>query len=167
MKQIKDQTQLFRYIDSGFEKWNVVEDKQVEKRELNIFELKEDKNSTQIFDKPEEQWVTQEELIDFCENRKDELQDNESSNLFLLKSSDKFFVVVVEFIGADRLGVYVYGLSYDAVWHASSRHRFVLPATKPVILNSTETLKTSDPEMSTEKALNYLLEQGYKVTLGK
>jgi len=168
IKQIKDQKQLFTgYIDPDFGNLNVVEDKQVEKRKLNITDLKENKTFAQIFDKPEEQWVTQEEVIDFCENRKGELTDNWSSSFFLLKSNNEFFVARVFFAGAGRLGVRVYGRSKDFVWNASNQHRFVVPATKPVILNSdSQSLKPSDT-LTIESAVNFLVEKGYRVTLEK
>lgn len=161
MKQIKDQAQLFFHIDSKFKSWKFVEDKQVEKRELNIFELNEDKNLAQIFDKPEEQWVTQEELIDFCENRKDELkQDDEiwnygCGNFFLLKSGDEFFVAGVYF-GSVGLLVNVYRLSYGLFCYALDKNRFVLPATKPVLIPQSNT--------AIEDAINLLKKEGYVIS---
>lgn len=135
---------LFLYIDSDFDSWNVVDKHpHVEKREINIKILEKDSTFTQMFTDPENQWVTQEELIAICTNRRDELNNEGWSNFFLLKSDTDFFVARVR-VSSVCLGVLVFRFEDARVWFAENSHRMVVPATAPVILNSKpETLKPS------------------------
>lgn len=163
MKTIK-KNPIFSYIDSDFANWNVVDKHpHVEKREINIKTLKKDSTFAEMFTDPENQWVTQAELIDLCTNRKDELSKYGCVNFFLLKSENEFFVASVYLADLVHLKVRVYRFSERLVWRASGQHRFVIPATKPVILNSdTQSLINLDTKI--EDAISLLKENGYIIT---
>lgn len=149
--KIKD-SKLFNYIDSDFEKWNVVDSEQIKKRELKYSKLKENKTFSQIFNNPEKQWVSQEEILDFCENKKD-LLSKKGSIFFLLKTDSGFFVAYVYVNSDGYVNVYVYDLSNVYEWVASSEHRIVVPATKPELLKP---LKPLEPQALNNQYLEIL-----------
>lgn len=126
MKQIKDATDIFSYIDSDFSNLNVKDTEGTVKREvpLDIYDLTEDKTFKQMFTDPENQWVTQEEVIDFCKNRKKELSS--WFTFFLLKSGNGLFVADVR-VCSDGLYVFVRLFEDDYAWLAEYAHRVVVP----------------------------------------
>lgn len=84
-----------------------------------------------------QKWLSQNQIIDFCEQLPDWLQSNGYATFFLCKINElqkvdeknpqKNLVVVDVRVYADGLGVYVIRLERDRVWRASTLRRVVTP----------------------------------------
>jgi hypothetical protein len=69
----------------------------------------------------------QDQILDFVENHPDKLHPKGWATFFLFKVGDEFFVAYVYRFDDGQLLAYVYRLSYDYVWDAGYRYRFVVP----------------------------------------
>ncbi len=124
------------YIDSDFENWGT--DKKGEKTEENklaVCEMTEDATFAQLFTKPEDMCLSQEQIIWFCEKQKDLLRKDGYATFFLFKVKNEFFVARVFVYSDDYLYVCVNRLGFDYVWSAESRHRFVTPMLEEKVSN--------------------------------
>ncbi len=74
----------------------------------------------------------QHQIILFCKEHKDKLQQDGDGTLFLFKRGDEFFVAAVYVSSSGRLRVSARRLSYDGVWDAADRLRFVIPQLEPL-----------------------------------
>ncbi len=123
---IADAKDVFIYIDSDFKNWHT--DKTMETKNGNtlyVYEQTEDATFAQIFTEPEKMWLSQEQIIEFCRNHKNDLSPSWYT-FFLFKVDSKFFVAYVD-VYPGGLYVRVYEFSYDDVWLAEFGNRFVLP----------------------------------------
>ena len=158
---IANANDVFTYIDSDFKKWHTNE--VTEPKNGNTFEvhnLEKDSMFAQIFTDPENMWVSQGQIIEFCKNHEDELSKNRFT-LFLFKVKSKFFVVHV-LVNPDGLSVGVDEFSDTYVWYAEYGNRFVLP--QLTFRNSeSETLNHSD-SLALESAIKICKEAGLVVT---
>lgn len=122
-KTIAGATDVFTYIDPDFKKYTRLQDTTLSDTAA-VFEMERDATFAQIFTEPEKMYLSQEQIIEFCRNHKDKLQKY-SYTFFLFKYNGNFFVADV-YVYSDGLYVNVRPLSYDFVWLAEYRHRFVL-----------------------------------------
>lgn len=132
------------YIDSDFKKWNLdVQDKPTKAVNLDVFEM--DKNGTfkDIFTNPDKQVMTQEQIIYFCKNHKEELH-KDWYTFFLFKRVGVLFVACVSLDDLGRLGVRVDPFSYDRTWLAECPRRFVAPQLVSKTLENPDSLKLSN-----------------------
>lgn len=149
------------YIDSDFENYGT--DKKGAKTEaapLAVLEIEKDGTFKEIFESfgnPEELVLSQEQIIKFCEEHKDKLQQGGYSTFFLFKTNEEFFVARV-LVGRDDLRVYVHRFSFDDVWGAEGRRCVVVPQL---------TLKNLDSghsdSLTLSRAIEVCKENGYKV----
>lgn len=163
-KLIKDQTQLFSYIDNDFENWNIDEGIEKPTGELKSIEQTKDFTFKDVFN-PETDCVTQEEVIKFVEENKDTDVFN-YIHFFLLKNSEgRFFVAyVVYFYGDDSFRVRVFRFENSPVWDTSNHHRLVAHATSPLILKN-QPLSPSEPvTISEQEMIDTLKSKGYIIT---
>lgn len=75
----------------------------------------------------EQACLTQAQIIMFCKEHWDKLCGCGYGTFFLFRAGDDFFVACIEKDLDDRLGVHARSVSFDTIWDASSRHRFVVP----------------------------------------
>lgn len=133
---IADANDVFSYIDSDFRNWKT--NKLVESKNgdiLVVHELTEDETFAQMFTDPEKMWLSQSQIIEFCQNRKSEL--SEWYTFFLFKVSNEFFVAYVLAYPDGYLNAHCRRFSDGIVWYAEHRYRIVIPQL---------TLKTSEPK---------------------
>lgn len=156
---IKDQKDLFAYIDSDFENWNVNEGVTEKALSLNPVKLEKDGTYKEIF--KETLPVTQEEVIEWATKNKEEILKTGYYYHFLLRNTDgdKFVAYVFKRDGA--LDVRVHKFSDDYVWDASVGRVFVFPQ-HDISTLSPSTLGNSD-SLSLESAIELVKSNGYKV----
>lgn len=137
------------WIDSDFKNWGT--DKKGVKNEETKFvvqEMTENSKFNQLFTKPDEMVMSQEQIIWYCTNHKDLL--HEWYTFFLFKVGEAFFVARVDVDDSGSLDVRVYRFDRGRVWRAGHRHRFVVPQLVLESLDS-DPLKLSDFETLQER----------------
>jgi hypothetical protein len=138
---LAEASDVFSYIDSDFKNWNLnKKDKATKEMTLEVREMTEDATFAQLFENPEQLILTQEQIIDFCKNHKEDLREYGDFAFFLFKVDDKFFVASVLVSVGGRLYVRVDPLEYVGVWGAESRRRLVAPQLE-TLSPSTDSLK--------------------------
>jgi len=88
-----------------------------------------------------QKWLSQNQVIEFCESLPDWLRQDGNATFFLVKkdenkpidenSPEDNLVVVYVNVHSDGLYVYVYRLEFDNVWYGEDRHRVVSPQLIP------------------------------------
>lgn len=157
-KLIKD-SKLFLYTDSDFVKYGASEKGEpMEEINVGVFELTKDSRFSDFLSK--DNLITQEQIINYCENHKDLLTN--WYTFFPFKSGDEVFVAYVLVDSVDSLHAYVYRFSNDYVWRAEIRHRFVVPQLKTSELSDLS-LRNSD-SLTLKKAIEICKENGLTVT---
>lgn len=158
-KTIAEAKDVFAYIDSDFKNWNTnKKGKKTVDMSLAVCELTENMMFTQMFPKPEDMCVSQEQIIEFCKEHKDKLQQDWYT-FFLFKVNSEFFVADVD-VRSGGLRVYVHRFSSDSVWYAECRRRFVIPQLALETLD--QTLRPSDT-MTLESTIEFVKKEGYEV----
>lgn len=121
-KYIADAKDVFTsYVDNDFRNWNTNKGD-----ELAVCELTEDMTFEQMFKKPDEMVLTQQQIIDFCKNHKEFLRKGGRATFFLFKVGEKFFVASV-LVNSDGLSVDVLRFEHGYVWDAGDVLRVVVP----------------------------------------
>lgn len=156
---IKNQTQLFSYIDRDFENWKVDEGVQKTGVKLKTITQTKDFKFSDVF-KPEDA-IFQEDVIKF-------VQENHihNSHFFLIKNSKgNLFVVDVNRNGwpSGPLRAHVHEFTDDDIWFSENEYRIVVPAKTS---NTSETLSTSDT-LTLKQAVSICKQNGLKVTREK
>lgn len=137
------------WIDSDFENWGT-DKKGVKTGETKfvVQEMTENSKFNQLFTKPDEMVMSQEQIIWYCTNHKDLL--HEWYTFFLFKIGETFFVARVRVRDSGELDVRVDRFDDGSVWSAGGRHRVVLPKLALESLDSYP-LKLSDFETLQER----------------
>lgn len=163
-KLIKDASDVFTsWIDSDFKNYGLTQQESTQKAVIcDIYEMDSDATFKQLFTDPENQWMTQEEVIQFYTDHTDDLRQDGYGTFFLLKKDTDFFVAIVDFDGGGRLCVYVYKFSDGRVWDAEGRHRIVVPQRSLKTLES-ESLSSSE-SLTLKSAIKICKENGLTVT---
>jgi hypothetical protein len=119
---------VFSWVDSDFKSYDADEQGKATKAiQASVYEIQKDATFEQIFSslgEAEKLCFTQEQIIQFCKDHKDQLSD--WYTFFLFQSNGKFFVARVRVYG-DGLVVFVYLFSDDFVWCAGDGRRVVVP----------------------------------------
>lgn len=159
-KVIATASDVFAWIDSDFKDWNTQKNPLTGRhaQNLDVMELTKDSTFAQIFTDPENMRLTQEQIIEFCKNHKEDL--SQWCTFFLFKANNEFFVARVDVRGGG-LDVDVYRFSHAYVWYAEFRRRFVIPQLTPSPLEF-ETLGHSD-SLTLESAIKICKENNLKV----
>lgn len=156
-KLIKD-SKLFLYTDSDFVKYGASEKGEpMEEINVGVFELTKDSRFSDFLSK--DNLITQEQIINYCENHKDLLTN--WYTFFPFKSGDEVFVACV-YVYSGGLFVNVVRFSFDHVWSAAFRPRFVVPQLKTSELSDLS-LRNSD-SLTLKKAIEICKENGLTVT---
>jgi hypothetical protein len=133
---IKDQKDLFDYIDSDFENWNVDDGGEYNPNvKEKIMEINF-KFSDVFTDKDV---VTQQQIIDWVTENKDKIKNE--ITFFLVKNSNGTRFVVVVYVRGDELKVRMDEFEHVYVWSGSNLHRVF---TADTVTPKTPTLSHSD-----------------------
>src|SRR3990167_1164082 len=98
-KTISQAKDLFSgYISPTFNNLNI-KDNPTKAQKIDIFEIDRDGTFKDFFTQPEKQVMTQEQVIEFCKNHRDDLKQGGAANFFLLKKHNDFFVADVRVYG--------------------------------------------------------------------
>lgn len=128
-------------IDPDFMNWNLdVPAQATEAMEVGVHEMIVDGSFTEIYGSVDHTLdrlcLTQAQIIGFCVKHRDKLRRDGCRRahgaFFLFKVGNKYFVVLVDVNSDGRLLVNVRHLSFDFVWSAEYRRRFVLPQLEPL-----------------------------------
>lgn len=147
---IKDHKELFSgYIEGNFENWGLdIEEQPKPETELAVMELQEEATFQKMLEgyDLEKCVMTQEQVIEVCENHQDKLSKDGSETFFLMKrkKDGEFFVARVHFNDdGGRLMLYVDGLDDDFPWRPEFNRRFVIleqalidTQTSPTLINN-------------------------------
>jgi len=130
------------YLDSDFINWGLnKKGVSIPETNIQVHEIVADGNFMVIFKSLpgnwNQKWLSQNQIIDFCEQLPEWLRADEYATFFLCKIDEtkkvdeknpqKNLVVVCVSVGADGLRVYVRRLEDVAVWDAANAHRVVAP----------------------------------------
>ncbi len=127
---LADATDTFAYIDSDFKGYGADAPGPATKdTPVFVYELTEDATFAQMFASLgtdlNKACLTQAQIKCFVRKHRNWLRTDGYGTFFLFKSKDQFFVADVDVHSDGTLGVGVYRLEYDYVWHAGLRHRVV------------------------------------------
>ncbi len=133
------------WIDSDFKNWNLdFTGEKTKAMELTVCEMTEDQTFAQMFPNPEKMTLTQSQIIEFVKNHKDLLHPDGWATFFLFKVGTEFFVARVHVYDDGQLYAHVHRLSFDYVWLAESRYRFVMPVLVDNVDNKEVLIRTRD-----------------------
>ncbi len=140
---IANARQVFKvFIDDDFNKWGLNKPGIATKEIcVDVYENVSDGNFWEIFQALpgtwDQKWLSQNQIIDFCEMLSFCLRREEHSTMFLIKGDEKLpinkdipqenlFVVQVR-VRPGGLHVRLSQLTNRALWHGTSAHRIVVP----------------------------------------
>ncbi|MEQ1499911.1 MAG: hypothetical protein ABL917_00885 [Parcubacteria group bacterium] len=124
---------VFRWgIDGDFKNWGLdVPGIATPEIDVEVHEMVEDGKFADIYGSTgydlDKLVMTQDQVVSFVETHKGWLRTEGRGTFFLLKGGNEFFVADVCVYSEGSLYAYVYRFSHGRVWHAGSRHRFVIP----------------------------------------
>ncbi|MBP6974814.1 MAG: hypothetical protein KBB54_02615 [Candidatus Pacebacteria bacterium] len=124
---------LFKgYLDSDFVNWNTnVKGNPTEAQNVQVHEMTKDGTFEQIYGglgtDLNALCLTQAQIIGFVKKHRKWLREDGYGTFFLFKVGDDFFVADVRVSSDGTLYAFVHRFSYDYVWFAVYRHRFVVP----------------------------------------
>lgn len=161
MKLIKDETELFNYIDPDFKNWNVDEGV-TDSVPLKVVKQEKNFKFSDVFN--DTHYCSQEDVINWVKENKDEIIKTGYAYFFPIKNSGgaRFVADVFEWDG--ELKVDVYGLSFDYVWNASDGRVVLFP--QRTLNTQKETLSNLDT-LTLERAIGICVMNGYNVTKNK
>ncbi len=123
-EKLISESKLFDWIDNDFVNWRANEKgNETKATSFDILEITESGTFKDFF--TEQMCLTQEQILYFIENYKEDL--NDFYTFFLFKSEGKYFVADVSFRSGDRLLVGVYRLEDSREWSAGGPRRVVTP----------------------------------------
>ncbi len=119
------------YIDSDFKNYGCnIKSQSTDAMNVQVHEMVEDGTFEKIYSSQgrelDSMCLTQGQIISFVQKYRNWLRTDGYGTFFLFKVDSKFFVAFVCF-ASGLLFVRVLHLSYDGVWGAGRRRRFVLP----------------------------------------
>jgi hypothetical protein len=120
------------HLDGDFRNWKTnVKGNPTEAQNVQVHEMTKDGTFEQIYGglgtDLNALCLNQAQIIGFVKKYRKWLREDGYGTSFLFKVGDEFFVAYV-FVNSDgSLYAYVYRFSYDYVWHAEVRFRFVVP----------------------------------------
>ena len=135
---IADAKDVFKaYIDPDFIDWGFSQPGLATgETSLNVYEMTGEGTFVKIFTEitPDLDKIimTQAQIIRFCEKYPNWLRQEGLATFFLTKKNNEYFVADVH-VFSDGLGVRVYRLEDDRVWHGEARYRVVFPQLIPLV----------------------------------
>jgi hypothetical protein len=128
---LADATDVFRYIDSNFERWNCRGDGPPTKETpVQVYEMVRDSTFQEMFGgfgvALERLVLTQAQIKQFVRRYFDWLKKGGNGTFFLFNAGKEFFVVALYLFSDGRLGARVRRLALERVFRATKRHRLVV-----------------------------------------
>lgn len=162
-KLLKNQKELFSYIDSDFVNLNVNEG--VEDTGITLKQVKQEKNFTfkDVFN-PDTDYVSQSDVIDWVEKNKEEILKTRHCYLFLLKNSESAYFVADAYECIGKVLLYVRKFADARVWKPGFVYVIILPQRT---LESSEKSLSPSETLSLEKMIGKIVMAGYTVTKTK
>jgi hypothetical protein len=123
-------TDVFRYIDRNFERWNCnVVGPPTKETPVRVYEMVRDSSFLELFGgfgvALESLALTQAQIKQFAKYYRDWLKKGGNGIFFLFEVGSEFFVAAVYFFSDGRLGIRLRDLALDRVFRAQKRHRLV------------------------------------------
>ncbi len=162
-KRIIHGNKMFSWVDSDFKGYGLDKPEKATKAiNASVYEMDKDGTFKDIFTslslELDSLTMTQDQILSFVEDQKEELIKEGWGNFFLLKKDEEFFVAHVD-VRSGGLEVYVDRFSDDNGWPADFRHRIVVPQL------ALESLETSPLDSLTlDRAIAICKENGLVVT---
>jgi hypothetical protein len=124
-------TEIFRYIDSNFERWNCnVIGAPTRETAVQVYEMVRDCTFQEMFGSfgvaVDRLALTQAQIKQFAERYPNWLKKGGSGSFFLFRIGNEFFVAAVYFFSDGRLGVRLRRLILERVFRAQKHHRLVV-----------------------------------------
>ena len=124
-------TDVFRYIDRNFERWNCnVVGAPTQETPVRVYEMARDSTFQELFGgfgvALESLVLTQAQIKQFAKHHRDWLKKGGNGTFFLFRVGNEFIVAAVYFFSDGGLGIRVRGLALDRVFRAQKRHRLVV-----------------------------------------
>ena len=124
-------TDIFRYIDSNFERWNCnVIGAPTRETAVQVYEMVRDCTFQEMFGSfgvaVDRLALTQAQIKQFAKRYPNWLKKSGNGSFFLFKIANEFFVAAVYFFSDGRLGVRVRRLTLERIFRAQKRHRLVV-----------------------------------------
>ena len=125
-------TEVFRYIDRNFERWNCCNTAGLPTNEtvVQVYEMVRDSTLQEMFGsfaRPIDFLaLTQAQIKQFARLYPNWLKRGGNGTFFLFKVGSEFFVSAVYFFWDGRIGMRLRGLALERVFRAQKRHRLVV-----------------------------------------
>lgn len=124
-------TDIFRYIDSNFQRWNCHEAATPTKETpVRVYEMVRDSTFQEMIGgfgaAFEHLALTQAQITQFVRRYPDWLKKGGNGTFFLFKAGGEFFVAAVYQFSDSRLGARVRRLTLERVFRSKKRHRLVI-----------------------------------------
>lgn len=151
------------WIDSDFVNYGTdVKSPKTKATKIAVLEMTKDGTFKDIFTNPEEMCMTQAQIVEFCRNHKDKL-NQDWYTFFLFKVGNEFFVARVR-VRSDGLSGDADRFSDDGVWDAVCRHRVVVPQLALKNSSASDTLAPGHSDSLTlEQKIDDVKKGGYTV----
>jgi hypothetical protein len=156
-------SELFGWVDSDFKNYGINDhDFKTQRTTFAVLEMDTDGTFENMFSSIsydlDSMVITPSQILHFVEKHKDMLRTGGWATFFLLKVGRDFFVARVGFDEVGRLRVNVFRFSYDYVWGAEYRYRFVVPqlALKDSVPSTSDTLTLGSDETVLQTFANFI-----------
>jgi hypothetical protein len=131
LETLADAKDLFRYIDSNFERWNChTGEPPTTETPLHVYEMVSNSTFQEMFGSfgvaLERLALTQAQIKQFVRRYREWLKRGGNGTFFLFKANEEYFVAAVYLFCDGRLGARVRRLTLDRVFRAKKGHRLVV-----------------------------------------
>jgi hypothetical protein len=124
-------TDIFRYIDSNFERWNCnMLGAPTKETAVQVYEMVRDSTFQEMFGSfgvaVDRLALTQAQIKQFAKRYPNWLKKDGNGCFFLFEIGNELFVAAVYFFSDGRLGVRVRRFTLERIFRAQKRHRLVV-----------------------------------------
>jgi hypothetical protein len=124
-------TDIFRYIDHNFERWNCnIVGPPTKETAVQVYEMIRNSTFQELFGgldaKLDSLALTQAQIKQFAKHYRDWLQVGGNGTFFLFKIGNEFFVAAAYFFSDGQIGMRLRRLTLERVFRAQKRHRLVV-----------------------------------------
>ncbi|SRR6266404_164050 len=124
-------TDVFRYIDHNFERWNCnVVGAPTKETAVHVYEMIRNSTFQELFGgfgvALDSLALTQAQIKQFAKNYRDWLQEDGNGTFFMFKIGNEFFVAAAYFFSDGQIGMRLRRLTLERVFRAQKHHRLVV-----------------------------------------
>jgi hypothetical protein len=124
-------TDVFRYIDHNFERWNCnIVGPPTKQTAVQVYEMIRNSTFQELFGgfgaALDSLALTQEQIKQFAKHHPDWLQEGGNGTFFLFKVGNEFFVAAAYFFSDGQIGMRLRRFTLERVFRAQKRHRLVV-----------------------------------------